>query len=139
MRLDKGTKKDCLWVLLITAFLTGFVIFAFAKSCQATDVCFTEESAKKLVVELEVCQNIKGQIEIMKQQTIEDNNQAALLKDKIGLYERQLIICNENIEKWKKVADEQEKICNEQKPKFMDQALKALGFLGLGIILGLIL
>ncbi len=135
-QLDKDTKKEFLFVLLLVFFVSLLFVVEYS---HATEVCFTEEGTNRLVVELEQCQNLKEQINLFTQKSVEEERQIQLLKEKGSLQDRQLKTCNDTIEKWKGTVEEQKRICNDQKPGFFNQLFKALGFVGIGVLVGVIL
>lgn len=113
-------------VINITILLLLFALPVFAE-----DICFDDQTAKKLVVELEECRVIKEQVKLYQETDTNLAEQINLCEEKNTKYNTQLTLERENCVKEVKAA----------KPSFTEKAgLFGLGGLtGAGVILFLLI
>lgn len=125
-------------------FIILFLLFTgFKTKVYADEICFTEEQAKKLVYELEQGKIAQDQVVLYKQENSELENQVKLLKEINDLKDQQLKIDEKTIQQYKDLIDFQKKsyeqIVKELKPSPVKQFLNNFGFMGVGLLLGLLL
>lgn len=125
--------------LLIVFLLMPSLAFAETEA----DVCFFESTAKEIVVEVEKCRILKEQNELYKQGTLELEKQLELLNKLIEAKDAQIKILQETGTKYQELLQQQKESCDklvaESKPGFLKVLLQALGFIGLGVLLGIAL
>jgi len=106
-------------------------------------VCFTEEDAKKIVVELENSADYQEQIELLKDANVELEKQISFLKDINKLQQEQLTISKQTIESYKELIKSQREAYETEikntKPSIWKQIITGISGLGIGILIGLIL
>jgi hypothetical protein len=125
-------------------FIILFLLFTgFGTKVYADEICFTEEQAKKLVYELEQGKIAQDQVVLYKQENAELENQVKLLKEINDLKDQQIKINERTIEQYKDLIDFQKKsyeqIVKELKPSPVKQFLNNFGFMGIGLLIGLLL
>ncbi len=125
---------------VIILFSLIIILVFYSLSFAVEDMCFDKDTSSKMVVELEkgrLNENIlKLQdesiklLEMQKQQLLEINK----LKDE------QINVLKETNERYKDLLKTQsevyEKIIKENKPSIIQDFIKSLGFVGVGILLG---
>lgn len=89
-----------------------------------------------MVVELEVKQSLTEQIDLYKQANNELEYQVKLLKE-INTLQKTQVDQYKDLVKIQK--EGYESIIKESKPSFLHEATKVLGFIGIGILIGLVL
>jgi uncharacterized membrane protein (DUF106 family) len=106
-------------------------------------VCFTEDDAKKIVVDLENVNDYKEQVELLKEANAELEKQIGLLKDINKLQQEQLNVSKQTIESYKELLKTQkeayEKQIENNKPSIWGKIAAAAGGLGIGVLIGLLL
>jgi hypothetical protein len=106
-------------------------------------ICFEEEDAKQMVVQLENSIDYEDQSENLKQGTAELEKQIALLKEINKLQMEQLNISKQTIESYKELTKVQkeayEKHIDNIKPSIWDKIFPSLGGVGIGVLIGLLL
>ena len=128
------------WVILL---LTNFFIFlvplsGFSKNQNEPIICFSEETAKKMVVEIEQCRITNKQIEALIKENQELMKQIQYLKAVIELQKKQLQISKETIENLQKIIDYQNKAYKKlYKKTIFDKIKENSLFLSLGLLIGI--
>jgi uncharacterized membrane protein (DUF106 family) len=106
-------------------------------------VCFTEDDAKKIVVDLENVNDYKEQVELLKEANAELEKQIISLKEINKLQQEQLEITKQTIESYKNLLKTQkeayEKEIENNKPSIWGKIFAGIGGLGIGILVGLLL
>lgn len=132
---------------IVKAFLAtiGILLCILAPSLlqAAEDVCVSEESAKRMVVELEKGRVNEEQLIVLKAYNSELEKQISLMKDVVKLKDDQIKKNEEMIKQQKQLMEYQEQACEEKvknaKPSFFDGLIKVLGGVAIGIIIGVLL
>lgn len=106
-------------------------------------ICFSEEDAKKIVVQLEDLADYKDQVEILKQQNQELLKQIELLKTINKLQQDQIVLSTQAITNLNEVIKSQknayEKKIEEEKPSILNKLYTTVGTLGVGVLIGILL
>lgn len=118
-------------------------ILLFANFSFAEEICFTEENAAKIVVELEKANIMKEQVQALKDQNIELVKQIKLMKEIVDLQQQQLDMSKQTIQTLQDTVKAQgeayEKQLKMSKPNIWYQITEYAGILGVGILIGLLL
>ena len=122
--------------LLLSAFLLC------PPSLRAGEICFSEEVAGGMVVELERNALLKEQLVLQEQMTRELSQQVDSLKEIVRLQKEQLEASNNMIESQKKLAEAQEANCRQMikaaKPTFLDNVKSNVLAGGVGAVLAVV-
>jgi hypothetical protein len=114
----------------------------FSVSFAAEEICFPEDQAKKLVYELEQCRNIQDQVDLYRQENDQLEKQVGLLKEIINLKDQQLKISEKSVDQYKDLLQYQQKtyeqIVKDNQPSVGKEIIKVLGYIGIGVLIGLI-
>ena len=106
-------------------------------------ICYEEKTGSQMILQLENAKDYKTQVDDLKQGNAELEKQIALLKEANKLQAEQRDIANQTIESYKgllKVQKESfEKQIENQKPSIWGKIGAALGGLGIGILIGMLL
>lgn len=126
-----------------TLILTLILLLLIASPAYA-DVCFDDEIAGKMVVELEQCRIQKDSIDIYKQTIANLEEQVRMQDEMLTVYRDSLTKAKENIEGYQKLLDEQKGLYEAEikkaKPSFIERIVTGVGFMGLGaVIAGLLI
>jgi hypothetical protein len=137
----KYDRSDVMKSILATiGILLCILVPAFL---HAEDVCVSEESAKRIVVELEKAKVNEEQLITLKAYNLELEKQVSLMKDVVKLKDDQIRKNEEMIEQQKRLMEYQVQACEEKvknaKPSFFDGLIKVLGGVAIGIIIGVLL
>ena len=132
---------------IVKAFLAtiGILLCILAPSLlqAAEDVCVSEESAKRMVVELEKGKINEEQVITLKAYNQETEKQISLLKEVVKLKDDQIAKNEELIGQQKQLMEYQVQACEEKvknaKPSFFDGLIKIIGGVGIGILIGVLL
>lgn len=117
--------------------LISVIILLFSSSgAYAEDICFSEQTAKKMIVDLELKKNYEEQIEYYKEGNKELEYQIKLLKE-VNSLQKEQITQYKDLMKLQK--DGYESIIKENKPSFIKKTFEAIGFVGIGVLIGLLL
>ena len=123
-------------VLLLSAFLL------YPPSLLAGEICFSEETAGGMVVELERNALLKEQLILQEQMTKEISQQVDSLKEIVRLQKEQLEVSNNMIESQKKLAEAQDANCRQMikaaKPTFLDNVKSNVLAGGVGAVLAVV-
>ena len=127
------------WVisLLISIFVLLLPSLAFSQKQNEPIICFSEETAKKMVVEIEQCRITNKQVEVLIKENQELKKQIEYLKTIVELQKKQLQISKETIENLQEIVDYQNKAYKHlYKKSFYDKIKEDSLFLTLGILIG---
>jgi len=102
----------------------------------AEDICFSEPTATRMVVDLELKKNYEEQIGYYKEGNKELEYQIKLLKE-VNTLQKEQITQYKDLMKIQK--EGYESIIKESKPSFLHEVSKVIGFIGIGILIGLVL
>jgi len=138
MKYDRGTMMK---VFLATI---GILLCILAPALlHAEDVCVSEDSAKRIVVDLEKGKINEEQVITLKAYNQEMEKQISLLKEVVKLKDEQIKKNEEMIAQQKQLMEYQVQACEEKvknaKPSFFDGLLKVVGGVAIGIIVGVLL
>jgi hypothetical protein len=137
----KCDKMEVLVRVLVT--LATFICIFSAGLVRAEDVCISEDSAKRIVVDLQEGQVNKETVVELKGLNAEMEKQVDILDATITLKDEQIKKDAEHIADQKQIMVYQDEACAEKvknaKPGFFDTALRILGAVGIGIVIGLLL
>ena len=123
-------------VLLLSAFLFC------PPNLRAGEICFSEEVAGRMVVELERNALLKEQLVLQEQMTRELSQQVDSLKEIVRLQKEQIDASNNMIESQKKMAEAQDANCRQlikaAKPTFLDNVKSNVLAGGVGAVLAVV-
>jgi hypothetical protein len=116
---------------------------AFAgESAPAPDVCFSEDQAEGIVVDLEKGKNLAEQVELYKQANAELEQQVKLLKEIGELQKQQVEVGQRAIAQYQKIIRYQgeayERVIKDSKPSLFKRLIDVVGFIGIGALLGIL-
>ena len=124
--------------LLISFFILFIPSLAFSKNQNKPIICFSEETAKRMVVEIEQCRITNKQIEALIKENQELMKQIQYLKAVIELQKKQLQISKETIENLQKIIKYQNEAYKKVYKKGFFDKIKENGlFLSLGFLIGI--
>jgi hypothetical protein len=137
----KCDKKELIFTVLL-AVAVFMCIFA-TRMAHAEDICVSEDSAKRLVVDLQEGQVNKETVAELKGLNAEMQKQVDILEATVALKDEEIKKDAEHIADQKQLMTYQDEACAEKvknaKPGFFDTALRILGAVGVGILIGLLL
>ena len=128
------------WVisLLISIFILLLPSLAFSQKQDEPIICFSEETAKRMVVEIEQCRITDKQVEVLIKENQELKKQIEYLKAIIELQKKQLQISKETIENLQEIINYQNEAYKKlYKKSFYDKIKENNLFLTLGILIGI--
>jgi hypothetical protein len=106
-------------------------------------VCYEEETGKQMILQLENSIDYRKQVDLYKQGNIELEKQNTLLKESNKLQNEQLDVSKRTIESYKELLKVQKDAYEEQikntKPSIWSKIGAALGVIGIGVLVGLLL
>ena len=109
----------------------------------AEDVCYSEDTAKQITVDLEKAKSLKEQVELFEKGNAELEKQVSLLKEMNKLKDEQIAIGDKTIKQYQELLkfqkDTYEQAVKDTSPSVLKQVIDALGFLGIGVLAGVIL
>lgn len=115
----------------------------FAGRAQAENIGFSEDMAKRLVVELEVCRTLQEQTQLYKESNEELERQVSLLEKVVELQRQEIEMSQTVIKNQKEMmsqqADAYEKTLKASKPNPFRRLIDTLGFVGVGVLAGALL
>ena len=128
-------------------FIIFIIIFPFflaeCEIARAADITFEESVAGKIVVEIEQCRITENQIELYKEANQELEYQIKLQKDINDLQKDQLEIAKETVKQYQELLKIQEDVYKQAirdvKPNPVKKLIDAIGFIGIGILVGILL
>ena len=105
-------------------------------------VCFSEDVAGKMVMELERTANLGKQVELLEQGTAEMQAQLDILKETIRIQKEQVDVATAALEAQKKLAEVQDANCKQlikaAKPTFLDNVKNNMLAGGVGAVLAVV-
>lgn len=105
-------------------------------------ICFSEEVAAKMVVELERTANLGRQVSLLEQGTAEMQAQLDILKETVRIQKEQVDVATAALETQRKFADAQDANCQQlikaAKPTFMDNVKSNVLAGGVGAVLAVV-
>lgn len=114
-----------------------------SSAAYAGDICFTEQDAQRLVVDLERGRNYEEQIELYRQANSELERQVGYLKEMVALQKEQLLLGRDALKQYQELIDYQKKsyehALQENKPNLLRKLFDSLGLIGIGVLFGLVL
>ncbi len=123
--------------------LFSLVINPLINLSYAGDICFSENDAKQMLVQLESVADYKEQIELMKSANQELLKQIELLKQVNKLQVDQLTTYKKTIDAYDALLKSQknayEKQIENERPSIFGKIFAGVGGIGAGILIGLIL
>lgn len=123
--------------------LFSLVINPLINLSYAGDICFSENDAKQMLVQLESVADYKEQIELMKSANQELLKQIELLKQVNKLQVDQLTTYKKTIDAYDALLKSQknayEKQIENERPSIFGKIFAGVGGIGTGILIGLIL
>jgi len=128
------------WVisLLISIFVLLLPSLAFSQKQNEPIICFSEETAKRMVVEIEQCRITDKQVEVLIKENQELKKQIEYLKTIVELQKKQLQISKETIENLQEIINYQNEAYKRlYKKSFYDKIKENNLFLTLGILIGI--
>lgn len=124
---------------VILAIILSFSSVAFAQD----NVCFSVETAGKMVVELERSRIMAEVYNDLEVSNTELQTQVQLYEELLSTERAKSGVYEETIETYNKAFADQRRACEQAiedaKPSFLKQLISNLGVLGLGILVGLLL
>lgn len=126
-------------ILVIVSIIV--LCFVFASKAHA-DMCMDDDTASKLVVEVaqgrissDICSIKDEQIQVLQAQTDELKNIINIKNDELKIKDGAIASLNGLVERQK---DDCNLMLKESKPSFFRQILSGLGFVGAGILIGVL-
>lgn len=136
-------RPESIGVTIYTICLISAILMLLCSKAYPVDICLGPESAKGIVVELEQCRIQKEELSLCTEavrnleQTVEIQNQ------EVDIYKSAIEDARKAADGYKSLLDEQRKMyetaLKESKPSLFEQVIKALGFIGGGILIGVLL
>ena len=115
----------------------------FVGKAGAENIGFSEETAQRIVVELEVCKTLQEQTELYKESNSELEKQVQLLEKVVELQKQELAISQTVIKNQKEMMEAQgkayEDVLKASKPNLFKKLIDSVGLVGAGIVIGLII
>lgn len=106
-------------------------------------VCFTENDAGQIVVQLEKTKLLEEEIDLLKLKSDELSKQITLLEEQKKKQQEQLEVAQKTIDSYKSLLETQKQAYEEQikksKPSVMKQLGTILGSIGIGVLIGVLL
>lgn len=137
----KNVDKDL--TLLFAIFIAICIWLALAVKAWPAEVCFDTETAKVMTVELEQCHIQRDELSFCNEAVRNLNQTVEAQEAAMVIYKTAIEDARKAAEGYRSLLDEQRKIyetaLKESRPSLFEQALKALGFIGGGIIIGVLL
>jgi len=130
-------KRNRLILIAIISFVIAFIAFFLLVKANAEEICMSEETAKQMVVELEKCRITESQITDYEQALQNLNEQIKKQEEQIEAHRKALEEASKIISDKDSLIERAEKSC--PKPSILSEVLKGIGFLGIGIIMGVLL
>ncbi|MBZ0156226.1 MAG: hypothetical protein K8I29_08470 [Alphaproteobacteria bacterium] len=125
------------WKVLVIGLLISSPV------AYAGDICFTDQDAQRLVVDLERGRNYQEQIELYRQANSELERQVGYLKEVVALQKEQLLLSRDAVKQYQELIDYQRKsyehALQEKKPDLLKKLIDSLGLIGIGVLFGLVL
>ncbi|MDA8104667.1 MAG: hypothetical protein M0Z71_04740 [Nitrospiraceae bacterium] len=127
-------QKSVFLILAISLFVSSIA--------HAEEVCFSEADAEAIVVDIEKGKNLAEQVDLYKQANAELAQQVKLLKEIGDLQKQQLEVSRTAIEQYKDIIKYQgeafQQVLKEAKPSILKCLIDAVGFIGIGALVGIL-
>jgi len=123
--------------VILTAINVLFFLLVWCLVARAEEICMSEDTAKQMVVELEKCRITESQITDYGQALQNLNEQIKKQEEQIEAQRKALEEASKIISDKDSLIERAEKSC--PKPSILSEVLKGLGFIGVGIIMGVLL
>jgi hypothetical protein len=146
MKLKKDSSP---WVIILSSFLAAVVIYLFLLVfcgnvySADTDVCFDPPTAGNMVVELEKARIMEKENILLREGNNELERQIGLLKQVTELKDKQIDVLEKTNKEYEDLLKTQKDLYSEMlkhaKPSIFSQLRDALGFVGIGALLMLVL
>lgn len=128
-------------------FILSIVLIPFmlaeCEMARAADITFDESIAGKMVVEIEQCRVTEDQIELYKEANAELEYQIKLSKDINNIQKEQLEVAKETVKQYQELLKTQEDVykqaIKDTKPNLFKKLIDSLGFIGIGVLAGVLL
>jgi hypothetical protein len=128
---------------LLIILLFNILSPVLANASQAPKICFTEESAAQLTVDLDQCSIQKDEIEVVKQQNILLLQNIELFKKEIDLQKQQIEVLMKTVEDYKGLVKTQQeqytKIIEDNKPSTIKTIINYIAIAAGGFLMGMLL
>ena len=130
---------------LLTKVLAALLLLVLSYAfCEAGEVksnepiiCFTEETASRMVVEIERCRITAKQIELLAKENEELRKQVEYLKTIVELQGKELETSRQTIENLRKIIDYQSEAYKKlHRESILDKVKENSLFLSIGILIG---
>jgi len=129
-------------LLLRSSLVIIFILF-ICQTLYSAEACFSEKSTIKLETDLKQCDFDRQEFQKCEEDKALADEEIKQLKEKIELYKEAIKTNEQAIKQYKDLLqyqkDSYEKIIKENKPSIFREIFNSLGFIGIGIIVGLIL
>lgn len=129
--------------IILAVLLTGIFLLCLSLSAHAADICFPEATAGGMVVELEQCRIQRDELSLCKDAVKNIEQQTAVQEEEILIYKSAVGDARKAADGYRALFDAQrqmyESALKEARPSVFEQAIKALGFVGAGILIGIFL
>jgi hypothetical protein len=120
-----------------------FLLLCIGKCAASDDICFDQQTAGNIVVELEKAKIMEKENALLKEGNNELEKQIDLLKQVIELKDKQINVLEKTNKEYDNLLKTQKDLYGEMiknsKPSFFSKVTDALSFMGLGAIIGAIL
>jgi hypothetical protein len=109
---------------------------------EPVEFCFSEEQAKKIAADLKYCSFDSVEKDLYIQDNNELNKEVDLLKQKVDLLKEVITLQDKTITQYQDLLKYQKEsykeIIEANKPSVWKQIFQAVGFVGIGVLIGLI-
>ncbi len=126
----------------ILAMLMLFALCGISYS-EEPQICFKNDDASRMVVELQKCRFTEEELSVQEKRNLELMNQKDKQEKLAKELERKFQSCSEALGKTEILMKEKDKACEEKvkaaKPSLWSMISGALGCLGLGLLIGVLL
>ncbi len=124
-------------------FVSSIIILFLASASFSADFCFDEKSIIQLEANLKQCEFDREELAKCEQDRALADEEIKILKQKIEL-QKQIIELNEReLQQYKELLEYQrqsyEMLIKQNKPSTFKQIFNTLGFIGLGLLVGIVL
>jgi uncharacterized coiled-coil protein SlyX len=126
----------------VASIFSSFIfigLLMWATNCHAVDIeiCMSEDTASKILIELEGCRITEQQISDYEQTLQNLNEQIHKQTGIINQQQKALEEADKLLKEKDSLIESAEKSC--PKPSILSEIMKGLGFIGIGIIMGVLL
>lgn len=137
-------KYDRVTMVKVFFAIIGILLCIFTPAnLHAEDVCVSEDSAKRIVVDLEKGKINEEQVITLRANNQEMEKQISLLREVVQLKDDQIAKNEELIGQQKQLMEYQVQACEEKvknaKPDLLDGLIKIIGGVGIGVLIVVLL